>query len=84
MMKIIDQAVLRNKEKLLAGAMLPIRQILSTDAIERWCLAEGHEWRERRWGPAITVLACVWKQLKTASVRQVEDWATSLSEPAGR
>jgi len=25
-----------------------------------------------------------WKQLKTASVRQVEDWATSLSEPAGR
>jgi hypothetical protein len=78
-MNVIDTQHTRTKEKILAVALNPLRQLLRTSAIEQWCCGEQHVWREQIWGPVVTLLACVWKQLKaTASAREVEDWIASL------
>jgi hypothetical protein len=80
---IIDTSATRAKEKILAGAINPLRPYLPDRLVEQWCREAKHKWRERLWGPVVTVLACVWKQLQpTASARQVEDWAASLMPPA--
>jgi len=51
----------------------------STALIEAWCRSAGHDWREQVFGPVVTLLACVYKQLQGASARQVEDWIASFS-----
>ena len=74
-MNIIDQERQRTKEKILDAALHPIRLLLPTALLERWCREADHDWRERVFGPVVTVLACVWKHLQSqvASAREVED-----------
>ena len=80
-MNIIDTIPGRVREKILCGALPPVQHLLPAVKIECWCAALGYRWRERRWGPVITLLACIWKQAQTvASCRQVEDWAASLAD----
>ena len=74
-MNIIVQQRHRTKEKILDASMHPIRLLLPTELIERWCHELGYSWRDRVFGPVITLLACVWKhtQPKVVSARDVED-----------
>lgn len=59
-----------------------VRKYVTNDLVDKCCQCAGHRWRQRLWPPLITILACLWKQLMaTASARQVEDWARSLSAP---
>ena len=83
-MKIIVHNPQTVKEKILAGALLPVRPLLPDALIESWCRAAGHQWRERLWGPAVTFWACVWKQLNSGlSARELADWlAAFYSTPA--
>jgi len=83
-MVIIERTPSNMKEKVLAGALLPIRQFLPVQDVESWCRESKHVWRERHWGPAIALLGCIWKQLLEASAREVEDWLASLGSLGGK
>lgn len=77
-MMIIDLVPVRKKEKILAGALNPVRHLLPTDLIESWCREIDYDWRERMFGPVVTLLACVWQQLHDLSLREVDDWVASF------
>ena len=82
-MNVIDAIPHRLREKFLFAALAPIQALLPAAVIEGFCREAGYAWRERKWGPAVTVLACFWKQLcATASCRQVEDWVAGLTQQA--
>jgi hypothetical protein len=71
------------REKILAGALNPIRGFITDALIHDSCRTVKHSWNQCVWDPVLTLLACVWKQLHaTASVRQVEDWVASLDSTA--
>jgi DDE family transposase len=72
---IIDQERQRTKDKILDALLHPIRPLLPTALLEGWCRELDYDWRERVFGPVVTVLACVWKHLQSqvASARAVED-----------
>lgn len=75
----IDSSRRRAQEKILAGALNPIRPWLPDAFVNQWCHKAQHESRACVWGPMVTLLACVWKQLQaSASARQVEDWVASF------
>jgi hypothetical protein len=62
-MNVIDAIPHRLREKFLFAALAPIQALLPAAVIEGFCREAGYAWRERKWGPAVTVLACFWKQL---------------------
>lgn len=74
-MNVIVQERHRTKEKILDAAMNPVRLLLPTALIEHWCRELGYSWRDRVFGPVVTLLACVWKQMQPSvvSARDVED-----------
>jgi len=79
-MNIIGQCAGRTKEIILNGALNPLRLFLPAALIEQWCREANYSWRERVFGPVVTLVACVWKQLQAqASARAVEDWLATFS-----
>jgi hypothetical protein len=78
-MTSIGSKRLRAKEKILDGALNPIREYVTNELVLESCRGAQHSWNACVWSPVLTLLACVWKQLQaTASARQVEDWIASL------
>lgn len=80
-MNVIGQARTRTKEKILSAALNPIQKLLPAGLIEQRCRALKYFWRERDFGPAVTLLACLWKHLNAAlkSSRATEDFLYSLA-----
>ena len=80
-MNVIGQACTRTREKILSAALNPIQSILPASLIEQHCRALKYTWRERDFGPAVTLLACLWKHLHAAlkSSRATEDYLVSLA-----
>lgn len=81
-MAVIDLNPERLNQKILSRALPVVQHILPARMIEGFAHACGHEWRERCLGPALTLVACVYKQLHGASARSVEDWLASLGDEA--
>jgi hypothetical protein len=71
----------RAVDKILSAALLPVRELLPTSAIEIQCRKLRHNWRDRVFNPAATLLVCLWKHLQPGrvSVRAAEDFAQSLA-----
>lgn len=68
------------KQKILDGALNPVRALVPQALVEDLCRTCGHAWRERLMNPLLTVLACVYKQMEPGtSARAVEDWMAGLS-----
>jgi hypothetical protein len=68
------------EEKILAGALNPVRQFLPDALILACCRAANHRWNRCVWNPVLTVLACIRMELEPdSSVRKIEDWVASLS-----
>lgn len=82
-MNIIDESPADLSKKILSRALPVVQHFISKTFIEEMCRECGHRWRERFWGPALTMLACIYKQLANASARQVEDWTASLGDLSG-
>lgn len=83
-MNVIDQSPNTAKAKILSKALNPIRTFLPTASVERCCHGAGYYWRERRWTPVVTLLACIWKHLHAvSSARAMEDWIASLDGDNG-
>jgi hypothetical protein len=81
-MSNIGQNAGQAKEIILNGALNPLRPFLPTALIEQWCREANHSWRKRVFGPVVTLVACVWKQLQAqASARAVEDWVATFIVP---
>jgi hypothetical protein len=78
-MNVIDTIPVRNREKILWRALLPIQNLLSVEQVESWCKEVGYVWRDRIFGPMVTLLACIKKELEPGvSARQIEDWVASF------
>ena len=82
-MNIIDESAADLNKKILSRALPVVQHFISKAFLEELCRECGHRWRERFWGPALTMLACIYKQLANASARQVEDWTASLGDLSG-
>lgn len=63
-------------------ALNPVRRHLTEALVAEGCRLADHQFRKRCWTPLLTVLACVWKQMNSASLRQAEDWVSSLLQDA--
>lgn len=79
-MDVIVSKYERTKEKVLANLLNPVQKLLPASLIEQYCRDRGYGWRERDLGPAITLLACIWKHLQSSllSARATEDYLVSL------
>jgi hypothetical protein len=79
-MNVIDTIPVRNREKILWNALLPVQRFISEEQVKGWCKEIGYVWRDRVFGPMVTLLACIKKELKPGmSARQIEDWMASFS-----
>ena len=60
--------------------MNPIQKLLPPALIEQHCRELNYFWRERDFGPVVTLLACLWKHMHGAlqSSRDTEDYLYSL------
>lgn len=53
--------------------MAPLQQLLPGSRIDALAARQGHRWRCRVWTPALTILACIYKQIEAvASCRDIE------------
>ncbi len=79
-MNNIVQKQMRTKEKIVSAALQPIQKLLPCKLIEQRCRDSNYTWRERDFGAAVTLLACLWKHLHAAlkSARSTEDFLYSL------
>lgn len=76
----IDADADRLYKKLESCAFNSARGHLTDELVAQACRLAGHTFRKRCWTPLLTVLTCAWKQMSSASLRQAEDWALSLSQ----
>jgi hypothetical protein len=54
---------------------------LPAEAIQDWCSALRYRWRERAWGPVVTLWACVMKHVQgNCGARSMEDWLISMRD----
>jgi hypothetical protein len=68
-----------NRGKILQSAVLPVQRFISAEQVEAWCREIGYVWRDRVFGPMVTLLACIRKELYPGtSARQLEDWIASF------
>ena len=71
----VDNAAAAERAGRLIGNWLP------RGSIEDWCRALEYGWRERVWGPAVTLWACVMKHLQgSCGARSMEDWLGSMKD----
>lgn len=78
-MSIIDMDHVAVQQKIFGGFLNAVRQILTNERIRGWSVRCGHSWRERRFCPVISLLACILKQLNDLSARDVEDHLALLA-----
>lgn len=78
-MSSIVQSARQTTEKILEGALLPLRDVLTPQLIECWCREAQYLWRDRRFTPTLTLLAFLYQCLTGSSTRAAEDWLLSLS-----
>jgi hypothetical protein len=67
------------QEKIRGALLNPVRQLLTDGRIHEWCRRCGHVWRQRRFCPVVSLLACILKQLIPTSARDVEDHVALLA-----
>lgn len=74
----------RTVDKILSAILLPVRELLPASLIENQCRQLQHNWRDRVFNPAVTLLVCLWKHLQPGlvSVRAAEDFAQSFAAVA--
>lgn len=70
-----------NNEAAAERAGRLIEEWLPASAIVDWCGALGYMWRERVWGPVVTLRACVLKHMQgSCGARSMEDWLGSMND----
>ena len=72
------------QEKIRGALLNPLRSVLTDEKILEWCRRCGYVWRERQFGPVVSLLACVFKQLGMMSARSVEDHLALLAPADGQ
>lgn len=71
----------QTKQNVAEKLLNPIQKFLPASRIEQICIECKYRWRERAFGPAATLLACIVKHLHATpvSTRATEDYLQSLS-----